>query len=154
MNDFTKYKIKKVVEKGIDKLLTFVFYPTRKMYKDCEWFRKWIQDREYSKARKKRKKRCLERIIYDLNSQDKCVVYTHSSPDDECCYFDRAGWDYETLLESDEWIEKNKLDVEKITLYDYVKRENSNRLYRVDDWEKENIVIVIRRKNEAEKTIS
>lgn len=121
MNNYNSYKFRKFLETAIDKFFDIVFYIPRQQYKNNEKFKNWIHRNDSKKSRKRNMKRVMDNIFYDIlnNENGRCEVLTFTDYDRELPS-DRDGWDYKILLESDEWIAKNKLDVEKITFYDYI----------------------------------
>ena len=147
MNDYNKYKLKKFAEQLFEKAIDFIFYPLRKLYKENEKFKNWIDDSQNRRSKNQRIKKCLSNIFYDLdrNSNKQCVVFTFTDYDREYDW-DREGWDYKYLIEFDEWIDKNKLVVDKYSFRDYVEKFEPKMLPYFRERLKDEIVMIIWRK--------
>ena len=151
MNNYTSYKFRKWIEKTIDKFFDFVFYIPRQQYKNNEKFKNWIHRNDSKKSRKRNMKRVMDNIFRDIEQNDNktCEVLTFTDYENELPN-DRNGWDYKILLDSDEWIVKNKLQVERLSFYDYIIKYypqlegRFNNFYRWNS-HKEEIVLVIKR---------
>lgn len=126
MNEYKIYKIKKNIDKTIDKFFDFIFYIPRKIYKNNERFRNRIKESERNSYKKKRHKKVLGKILYDIESnEDKICVVAMFNDFDNDIICDRSGYDYYHLLEDDKWIKRNKLKVEKLKYKDFISKYHS-----------------------------
>lgn len=70
--------------------------------------------------------------------------------DDEREFFDRDGWDYKILLESDDWISKNGLKADRYRMEDYMKTFHPNDFYKLisygNERHKDEIVLIVSKK--------
>jgi len=146
MNDYTKYKLRKQLISFTEKLFDIIFFLPRKLYKENEKFKNFIQGNSDKSYQKQIFKKCMRRIFYDLdtNENGECVVYCSTDFDNEFD-FDREGYDYRILLDDEKWAVKNKLTVERYSLYNYIEKFYKERLYMIADWRKEEFVLVIKR---------
>lgn len=136
--NYKTYHLLKKVNKIINKLIDLVFYIPRHLYKNNMTFEKLINN---SDVRRKRR-RIAKNIFYHLNENGKCEVLARILFDDDF-YFDCCYRDAKLLLEDKKWITKNKLTVVETTLFDYVKENMPEYLYRVNDWTKESKVYIV-----------
>lgn len=148
MNDYRKYKFKKWLENAVDKFFDFVFYIPRKLYKDSKKFREWIDNGQSKSYNKREMKRVLSKVFYDIERYGECKILLFTDLDMDKPW-DRNGWDYRILAESDDWAVKNKLDVEKLSFAEYIDKyykEYSDKLrdYRWKNCKDERVLIVRR----------
>lgn len=149
MNDYNKYKFKKWLDKSLDKIFAFVFYFPRKYYKENANFKKWIDNSGNKSYNKKEINRLSSKVFRDLDLYDHCKILLFTDYDREIPSH-RDGSEYLRLLKSDKWIAKNKLEIEKLSFYnyigkyypDYLDRFKNYRWKGMDDYE----TIIIRRK--------
>ena len=148
MNDYRKYKFEKWLERAVDILFDFVFYAPRKLYKCNKKFRDWIINGQNKSYDKRERKRILSKIFIDIDRYGQCkiLLFTDYDTDIPC---DRHGLDYRILAESEDWAKKNKLEVERLSFYEYIEKyypEESER-FKWYGWhgKEEERVVVVRR---------
>ena len=153
MNNYTKYKIKKLKDKAVEKLIDFIFFIPRQVYKNSESFREWIKNsdnKSYEKRVIKRGSNIIFRNI-ERNEDNKCVVAMFTDFDSDCIK-DTDDYDCRRLVEDDVWAKKNKLNLERMTYEDYILKhhiEHKDKLYNYI-WNKhkdEEVVIINKIKN-------
>lgn len=148
MDDYRKYKLKKLLDSAVDKFFGFIFYPTRKLYKDNKKFKEWINNGENKRSHKREMRRILLRVFRDIEEYGKSsiLLFADTYNDMPC---DRSGWDYKILTESEDWIKRNKLEVERLSFYEYIEKYYTDKLERFSwyGWhgKEDERVLVIRR---------
>lgn len=142
--NYKSYNLLKKINKIIDKLIGLVFYIPRYLYKNNVTFKKLINNLENNSDARRERRRIAKKIFYYLNENGKCEVLARIQLDDDF-YFDFYCRNAKLLLEDKKWIAKNKLTVVETTLFDYVKENMPEYLYRANDWAKESKVYIVTR---------
>ena len=142
--NYKSYNLLKKVNKIINKLIDLVFYIPRHLYKNNMTFKKLINNLENNSYARHERRRIAKNIFYHFNENGKCEVLARIQLDDDF-YFDFYCRNAKLLLEDKKWIAKNKLTVVETTLFDYVKENMPEYLYRVNDWTKESKVYIVTR---------
>lgn len=136
MNNYNSYKLRKFLEKALDKTLDFVFYIPRKLYKENKSFKDWIDSRRNKRYIKQMIMKSMDGIFYylDRNEDGICDVALFSNYDGgSICDINDCS-DFNFLLENDEWAKKNNLKFEKMTYEEYINKYYPKHAYKLNSY--------------------
>lgn len=137
------YKFLKVLEKAFDNFIETLFYVPAWLYKNSEWFYKFIKSSENKSYERSKKKYLSKKVFRCLEHNHSCTIFR--GMDDEYGHFDTHDISFDILFSDEKWINKNKLKVEKTTYYEYIEKHMPERLYLVGSHEKEKEVYIVSR---------
>lgn len=143
--NYKLYKIHKLLTKIMDKIMSTIFYLPRKLYKTNKKFKKYIDNSNSNKHKKRRIKQLSMNIFYDIEKQGECIVLVGTDYDNDF-YFDRQDSEYKLFLSDEVWINKNHLNIKRMTVKDYVLECDKERLYLVSEYFGKQIVCIITKK--------
>lgn len=140
--DYQLYKIRKAIGKVFDKLIKMVFYIPAWLYKNNRTFHKFIETLENKSYIKSKKKYLAKKVFRDLEKSQKCIAFLGTDYDGEFD-FDLEDLSFDLLLSDEKWIKRNKLNVDIITLEEYIKKHTPDRMWSVRDYNKDKTVYII-----------
>ena len=143
--NYKLYNLKQNIKKVGKKLENIIFYLLGTLYKKNASFRNFITKRENNSYQKNIKRRLAKDIFYYLNKNGKCEILCGYAFEDDF-YFNVFSRDIKLLLENGKWIKKNKLQIVETTLFEHMKENNPDYLFKVSDWQKEDKIYIITRK--------
>ena len=119
--NYTTYKIKskiKIITKMVtDAFFDIVFFIPRYFYKNSPKFRIYIKNSQNKSHIKSRLKKLSSDLFRKLDEYDE--VFVLGGYGSEYSFCDLADKNYQTLLEDERWVEKNRLIVERYLVKDY-----------------------------------
>lgn len=142
--NYKLYNLEQNIKKVGRKLEDIIFYLPRTLYKKSTSFKSFITKRESNSYNKNKKRKLAKDIFYCLNENGKCIVLCNFLVEYDF-YFDVVSRNIELLLENGKWIKKNKLQIVETTLFEHIKENDPDCLFRVSDWQKEDKVYIITR---------
>ena len=145
--NYKLYNLEQNIKKVGKKLADIVFYLPRRLYKKNTSFKSFITKRENNSYDRNRKRILAKDIFYYLNKNGKCEILCGYVFEDDF-YFDVFSRNVELLLENGKWAKKNKLQIVETTLFEHMKENNPDYLFKVSDWQKEDKIYIITRKKD------
>ena len=145
--NYTTYKIKSkikiITEMVTDTFFDIIFFIPRYFYKKSPKFRTYIENSQNKSHTKSRIKKLSSDLFRKLDKYDKVLVLVGYSLEYSFC--DLADKNYQTLLEDEKWVEKNRLIVEKYLVKDYASifyknkfEDESMRRWYINDYKDDN----------------